>query len=507
MYDYLIVGSGIAGLYTAQLAAQQGASVVLVTKEDVEECNTRYAQGGIAAAIGADDSPEKHVTDTLIAGAGLSDPLATEVLCKEGPARVRELIEMGVPFDTHEGEIALTREAAHSERRILHAGGDATGAAIETTLAGVVANTSVDVRPWHFATEILLEAGQAAGVRALDVRQQAWLDIHARRVILATGGAGHVYQATTNPKVATGDGVALAFRAGAAVANLEFFQFHPTALYIADAPGFLISEAVRGEGGYLRNGDGERFMVQLHEDAELAPRDIVARGIAAEMERQDSEHVWLDVRHLDADFLLLRFPTIARVCVQHGIDITKDLIPVAPAAHYMTGGVVTDLWGRTSVAGLCAVGEVSMTGVHGANRLASNSLLEVLVWARRTLQAPDGPQAAPTFPTSILPMQLSDASTDIEFTRKNLQRLMWRQVGIVRTAEGLAYALQQLSAWGQSFAQPTTMRDYEDANLLLVGQLLTYAALQRQESRGAHARSEYDAPDPAWERYLALVRA
>ncbi|HEY1013901.1 MAG TPA: L-aspartate oxidase [Herpetosiphonaceae bacterium] len=508
MIDYIIVGSGIAGLYTAQLAAQRGYEAVLVTKEAVEECNTRYAQGGIAAAIGATDSPELHMEDTLVAGAGLSDPAAVRVLCEEGPARVRELIGLGVPFDTHHGEIALTREAAHSERRILHAGGDATGAAIETTLAGVVANTNVTVRAWTLATEIIVEGGRAVGVRILDARTGERSELRAKKIVLATGGAGQLYQATTNPAVATGDGVALAFRAGAGVANLEFFQFHPTALRLPGAPGFLISEAVRGEGGLLRNGAGERFMQAIHPDAELAPRDVVARGIAAEMVARDEDHVLLDLRHLPADHILLRFPTIARVCAAHGLDITAQPIPVAPAAHYMTGGVVTDLHGRTAVPGLYAVGEVAMTGVHGANRLASNSLLEVLVWARRLFEADDGPMEPPTFPSiqrgDALHADVPPADSTAPFSRRALQRLMWRNAGIVRTPEALREACDQLLGWHAALPAPATVAGYEDANLLLVGALLARAALAREESRGAHARTDWPEPREEWRRYLVL---
>lgn len=511
IYDYLIIGSGIAGLYTAQLAAQRGRRVLLVTKEAVEECNTRYAQGGIAAAIGAEDSPELHIADTLAAGAGLSDPAAVAVLCREGPARIRELIELGVPFDTYHGEIALTREAAHSRRRILHAGGDATGAAIETTLLGVVRNTPVDVRDYHVALAIVVERGRAVGVRVLNARTGDEEHIEAHRVVLATGGAGQLYQATTNPAVATGDGVGLAYTAGAAVANLEFFQFHPTALRLPGAPGFLISEAVRGEGGVLRNEAGERFMLAVHPDAELAPRDIVARGIAAEMVRSGADHVYLDVTHLAPELLALRFPTIARFCAQYGIDISKDPIPVAPAAHYLMGGVLTDLHARTTIPGLYAVGEVAMTGVHGANRLASNSLLEVVVFARRLIDAAEAGPAAPAEPLRFPHTELSgpDLSTargtaDPAELRRVLQQLMWRSIGIVREGAGLRAAGQQIAAWR---TQAPPIRDVETAelqHLLLVGELMAWAALAREESRGAHYRSDFPELREEWRRYLVL---
>jgi L-aspartate oxidase len=387
MYDYIIIGSGIAGLFTALQAAQHG-QVLVITKAALAESNTRYAQGGIAAAIGIADSPQLHYEDTLLAGAGLCDPAAVRVLTDEAPARIYDLIRLGVQFDTDSGGIALGLEAAHQARRILHAGGDATGRYIELALCDVLRQAGVTVREHTYVSEIVVEDGRAAGVWAQREGASPEL-IRAAQIVLACGGAGQLFASTTNPAVATGDGVALAYRTGAALADLEFYQFHPTALQLPGQPTFLISEAVRGEGAYLRNSAGRRFMPGYAPQAELAPRDVVARAIVAEMERSAGP-VFLDLRHLDATTVHRRFPTISAFCRERGLDIAADLLPVAPAAHYFMGGVRTNIWGETSVPGLYACGEVACTGVHGANRLASNSLVEGLVFGwrivRRTIE-------------------------------------------------------------------------------------------------------------------------
>ncbi len=516
-YDFIVVGSGIAGLYTALLAQEHGRVLVL-TKAGLEDCNTRYAQGGIAAAVDADDSPEQHFRDTLAAGAGLCDPQAVRVLTTEGPARIADLIERGVDFDTVQGQVALTREAAHSTPRVLHARGDATGMEIELTLARLARFSRVDILQHHLATRILLQDGQAVGLTLADLRQQRTREVRGRHVVLATGGAGRLFQYTTNPEVATGDGVALAYRAGAEVESLEFYQFHPTALYHPGAPPFLITEAARGEGAFLRNAEGERFMVGQHPAAELAPRDVVARAITREMRRTGRPNVWLDLTHLPAEKVLLRFPTIYRTCRELGVDITRAPIPVAPAAHYMIGGVRVDLWGRTNVPGLYACGEVACTGAHGANRLASNSLLEVLVFARRLVQAatgeaveqgPAGEETIPAWFASGPPADVAeDSAAQAGVTAAGLQQLMWEAVGIERDGAGLEQAVGRLAAWRRAVPQGGSERErLELQAMLLTAQLIAQAALLRQESRGAHYRTDFPEADPTWRRVIVLRAA
>ncbi|HEV7216385.1 MAG TPA: FAD-dependent oxidoreductase, partial [Chloroflexota bacterium] len=359
-YDYVIIGSGGAGLFAALLAKQHG-SVLVVTKDARTEANTNYAQGGIAAAIGPGDSPDQHLADTLAAGAGLCHEDAVRILVTEGPARVRDLMRLGLPFDCDGGTLALGREGAHGMPRILHAGGDATGRAMELTLDRVAEQAGVEVRDRTMATELLVEQGAIAGVRLLDGGSGQRTEVTARCVVLATGGAGRLYTYTTNPAVATGDGVALAYRAGAEVADLEFYQFHPTALSLPGAPSFLISEAVRGAGAILRTADGDAFMRRFDPRAELASRDIVARAIVSEMERTAAP-VYLDLTHLPAEAVRSHFPTISAFCAGYGVDITRQPIPVAPAAHYYMGGVVTDTWGETSIRNLFAAGECARSG-------------------------------------------------------------------------------------------------------------------------------------------------
>ncbi|KTB48069.1 L-aspartate oxidase [Dehalogenimonas alkenigignens] len=504
-YDFIIVGSGIAGLYSALLAHRRG-SVLIVTKGSIEECNTRYAQGGIAAAIGPGDSAALHFKDTVSAGAGLSDEAMVHILAEEAPLRIRDLIELGVPFDTVEGEVALTLEAAHSVPRILHAGGDATGRHIEETLSARVRAAGIRVAEHTLVTEILVEGGRAAGLKTLSALTGEVETCACRHLILASGGAGQLFSLTTNPAVATGDGVALAYRAGADVMDMEFFQFHPTALKLAGAPPFLISESVRGEGGLLRNVDGRRFMTDYHEKAELAPRDIVSRAIVSEMTRTAAPSVFLDLSHLPAALVLTRFPQIYRQCREYGLDITRDLIPVAPAAHYMIGGVRVDAWGASSLPGLYAAGEVSCTGVHGANRLASNSLLEVLVFCHRIVEQTGRPgraaAMAPAQRRRLAPAELNDVTSLPDKSR--LQDSMWRYGGIVRNGAGLKELAAILAAWQAAAGEPVDRESHELRNLIICGRLLAEAALYREESRGAHFRADFPWTSEKWRRHILI---
>ncbi len=508
-WDWMIIGSGIAGLYTALLAQEHGR-VLVVTKDTLEECNTRYAQGGIAAAVAPQDSPERHYQDTLAAGAGLCDPQAVRVLTEEGPARIADLIDLGVHFDTLHGEATLTREAAHSLPRVLHARGDATGMEIELTLARLARFSRIDLLQHHRVRAILVEDGRAVGAEVCDLRRGQREELRGRHVVLATGGAGRLFRHTTNPEVATGEGVAIAYRAGAEVESLEFYQFHPTCLYVPGAPPFLISEAVRGEGGLLRNEAGERFMEGQHPLAELAPRDIVARAIAQEMRRTGRPCVYLDVTHLDPARIRLRFPTIYRTCRDLGIEITHDWIPVAPAAHYMIGGVRVDLWGRSSLPGLYACGEVASTGAHGANRLASNSLLEVVVFARRLVQAaavtpPElGERTLPVLRVEGPPAEVPPGSGE-SGDLAGLQELMWERVGIERDGAGLSAAIGQIAAWRKTL--PGNVGASPLADQLLTAHLIASAALLREESRGTHHRTDFPRSDPAWRRVIVLRRS
>lgn len=516
VYDYVIVGSGGAGLFAALLARHYGR-VLVVTKDSRTECNTNYAQGGIAAAIGPDDSPEQHLADTLVAGAGLCHEDAVRVLVTEGPQRVRDLAGMGLPFDSDGATLALGREGAHGRPRILHAGGDATGRLMELTLDRVALEAGLEVRDHALVTDVLLEGGVAAGVRLRDERTGQLTDIAARFVILATGGAGQLFTYTTNPAVATGDGIALAYRAGAEVADLEFYQFHPTALSLPSAPSFLISEAVRGAGAILRNANGEAFMRRYDQRAELAARDIVARAIVQEM-AETGGPVSLDLRHLPSAEVRTHFPTITAFCARYGVDLATALVPVAPAAHYFMGGIVTDLWGETTIPNLFAAGECARSGVHGANRLASNSMLELVVFGHRVVERtliprPERQVQPPALPTRAVALAKAgspDRNTAFADrpsgppTHSALRQLLWTQAGIVRQADGLESARRQLSEWEQALPAPATRAEHELAGMILVGRLLVEAALTRQESRGAHARSDFPATRDEWRCHLVF---
>ena len=502
----IVVGSGIAGLIAA-LRLSRRFRVALVTKSEIAESNTRWAQGGIAAAVFPDDSVAAHVSDTMRAGAGLCNRKAVEVLCSDGPARINDLIRFGVPFDERDGGLARGLEAAHSRARVLHAQGDATGLSIEMALVRALRSANVEVLEHTFAYDLSLHRGRVSGLRII-TGSGDHREFEADAVILASGGAGHMYQFTTNPQGATGDGTAIALRAGAQLADLEFYQFHPTALAV---PGtFLVSEAVRGEGAVLLDAHGRRFMQALHPDAELAPRDVVARGIAMQMTAQEGQPVLLDATKLGAEFLAQRFPSIDAACRSYGLNWASEPIPVTPAAHYWMGGVRTDLWGRTNIPGLFAVGEVACTGVHGANRLASNSLLESLVFAWRCADLLQDSSAAPShaaeFPQTESVIDLPQSSQPtvpqaVLSDRRPLQSLMWETVGIERNGRDLQIALKQLDSWR---VEGEIVSSLETANLLDLARVTTRAALTRCESRGAHYRNDYLETSPEWRRSLVF---
>jgi L-aspartate oxidase len=512
--DYLIVGSGIAALRAAVALAEAG-NVLILTKAGSSEGNTGYAQGGIAAAVGDDDSPELHTKDTLAAGDGLCDERAVRVLCEEGARDVRDLLAWGAAFDRNaQGGLALAREAAHSVRRVLHAR-DATGREIGRVLwAKASAHPRVQAHEHALVTDLLIRDGRCIGVRFLTPEGEE-ARAYAPVTLLATGGAGQVFRDTTNPEVATGDGIAMAYRAGARIADLEFVQFHPTALDVAGAPRFLLSEALRGEGARLVNHADEAFMPRYEAAGDLAPRDRVSRAILRERDRT-GQPVYLSMQHLPADEIHARFPFISETCRGVGLDLARDRIPVSPAAHYVMGGVETDVDGRTSIPGLFAAGEVACTGVHGANRLASNSLLEGLVFGLRAGR--------------VMPRHAAraDETWDVTFTSDlaiggnncrdskepppdlaSVRDLMWRLVGVFRDGPGLTEAVRQLDgAWCWLRAQPaaSTPEQVKLASVITVGRLMARAALRREESRGGHFRADFPGRDDArWLRHVAEV--
>ena len=507
----LIIGSGIAGLYVALRCRELGLRPTLVTKARLEESNTRYAQGGIAAAIGPEDSPALHLADTVRAGDGLVDRKAAQVLTTEAPARIADLVRYGVPFDTTEGQIALGREAAHGRSRILHAGGDATGFSIEEALRHRVLESGIDVRE-RTVLRALRRDGKDGPVAVLSGAEGTGVEIlPPTPVVLATGGAGSLYRQSSNPAIATGEGVAIAFRAGALITDMEFVQFHPTVFWREGAPRFLITEALRGEGAVLRNDAGDRFMTRVHRDAELAPRDVVARAIDREILRTDHPCVYLDATGIPHDRLFARFPSICRFLAAHGLDPSRDPIPVTPAAHYMIGGVTSDLEGRTTLPGLYTCGEVASTGVHGANRLASNSLLEGIVFGERVARRLLHPVArGPTPPDLVVEVPLDAGSGHgAEVSPANeIRDLLWNDVGIVRSAGGLRSALAELARIGTS-AEPSGPDELAGplANAAVTAMLIARAALTRTESRGAHTRSDYPKTLARWRRHIGLRRA
>lgn len=489
--DFIVIGSGVAGLRASIELAKSGARVTVLTKDKASESNTEYAQGGVAVVLSDDDNAELHEEDTLIAGAGLCDVQAVRTLVTEGTKYIKELIEWGTEFDREGGKLVFTQEAAHSRRRILHAHGDSTGKEIVRALiARARLEKTIVLMPFANTESLLVEDGRCVGVRFLDPILRAPRELFAKAVVLCTGGAGQLFLHTTNPPVATGDGMAMAYFAGAEIADMEFVQFHPTALNLENAPRFLLSEAMRGEGGILRNKYGERFMGNYDERLELAPRDIVSRSIVAEMRRTGTRHVFLDMTHLSENFLRERFPKIYETCQLYGLNIAEDLLPVSPASHYCMGGVRTDLHGRTTVPGLYAAGEVSCTGVHGANRLASNSLLEGLVFGARAGEASLADNEKCKIQISgvkNMPPEISNAKPEGIATavRKRVRRVMWERVGILRDKDSLTRALSEF-------------RQIEKANLsvssrnfVTLAKLVATGALWREESRGGHFRTDF----------------
>jgi L-aspartate oxidase len=499
--DFLVVGAGVAGLRAAIELSRFG-EVLVIAKAGLRESSSEYAQGGIAVALSDDDEVELHEQDTLAAGDGLCDPAAVHCLVEEGPAGIQQLLDWGAQFDRQGNDFQFGLEGAHSRRRILHSQGDSTGHEISRTLyRAAVSHDSIHFRSHSAIVDLLVGEGGVAGALIYDESSHRMMRIHARAVLLATGGMGRLFRYTTNPDVASGDGVAVAYRAGAEVSDIEFVQFHPTALHLEGAPRFLLSEALRGEGARLLNAAGERFMPGYHEGAELAPRDVVSRSILDEMRRTGAEHVFLDLRHIDASFIRQRFPRIFETCLAHGLDITSELVPAAPAAHYAMGGVRTDLDGRTNVPRLFAAGEVASTGVHGANRLASNSLLEAVVFGERagramqewTGRAPASPAGAPD---ALFPVM----------EESELRLLTWEQCGIRRHAGPLEAMVERLALTPMVPFPEATTALYELRNMHTAAGLIARCALARRESRGAHFRTDFPEKQPEFQKHSLVTQ-
>jgi len=511
--DVLIVGGGIAGLRAALGVPDEFRSLV-VTKDEVRESNSHYAQGGIAGVLDPEDRFDNHIADTLAAGKGLCNSEVVEMVVREAPERISELIGWGTHFDQVDGRVSLGREGGHSHARIAHALGDETGREIMRVMI-LQARSHKSIRIWQNCStiDLLTHDGRCRGVLVWDKRRGFAL-VWARAVVLATGGAGQLYRETTNPPIATADGHAMAYRAGVELRDMEFMQFHPTVLYMAGSARHLLTEALRGEGAYLRDKDGHRFMPEHHPLAELAPRDDVSLAIARQMAKTRHPNVYLDLSHLDADFIRQRFPGIDRLCQSFDLDITRDSIPVCPGAHYMIGGATVDELGRTSLPGLWAAGEVSSSGLHGANRLASNSLLEGLVYGARVAEdiahALDeaGPWQleVPPIMAASRPSKDNRARIDLDDLRKSLRALMWRQMGITRDAAGLQEAAVQVDHWCR-YVLPQVFDDpagWAMQNMLITARLMITAATERKESRGVHSRSDFPDPDPNRNSHITL---
>jgi L-aspartate oxidase len=512
--DVLIIGGGLAGLRAAN-AVDPRYSVLVVTKDAIDQSNSNYAQGGIAGVLDPEDRFELHVSDTLIAGGTLCDQAVVEMVIREAPERIRELIDWGTHFDQQAGQIVLGREGGHSKSRIVHALGDMTG---KEVMRAVIEHTQrrKSVRIWEntFTLDLLTHEGVCRGAIVATQFGEKML-VWARQTVLATGGCGQVYRESTNPPVATGDGHAMAYRAGARLRDMEFVQFHPTVLYIAGAGRSLITEAIRGEGGWLVDRDDVRFMPQYDERAELAPRDIVSQAIVSQMEKTRHPCVYLDVTHLEPQFVLKRFPGIAAACRQFGLDITKDKIPVRPGAHYMIGGVTVDLEGRTTLPGLWAAGEVSSSGLHGANRLASNSLLEGLVYGAHAGLGASQALAGANGDFRVYPLENAVVvppaePLDLADIRNSLKSLMWRQCGVRRSGEGLSDALEAVDQWRRYVLarQFADAEGWELQNMLSLARVMIQAALLREESRGVHLRTDFPQLDDArWQKHVWFERS
>jgi L-aspartate oxidase len=498
--DFLVVGAGVAGLRAA-IELSAAGSVLVLAKDSLRESSTEYAQGGIAAALSDDDHIELHEQDTIAAGDGLCDQRAVRALVEEGPAAIEELIRWGAHFDRDGSGLLFAREGAHSRSRVLHAYGDSTGREMARALYMKAASIpNIQFHSFMFVTDFIVADGVVSGALAHDEKSQTAIRLEPRAVLLATGGLGRVFLETTNPDVATGDGVATAWRAGAEISDIEFVQFHPTALHVRGAPRFLLSEALRGEGALLRNADGDRFMPSYHPMAELAPRDVVSRSIAAELARTGAEHVFLDLRHKDAAQVRERFPRIHETCLSYGVDIATDLIPIHPAAHYAMGGVRTDLDGATSLERLYAAGECACTGVHGANRLASNSLLEGVVFGARAARAMlrwAGTQraSAPDPETATFP----------QMSERELRTLMWQHCGIVRDGQCLRRAIEAVESTRCVAATAASRAHYELRNMHSVARIIAQCAFAREESRGGHYRSDFPEKRKDFQKH-SLVR-
>lgn len=499
--DFIVVGAGVAGLRAAIELAPAGR-VLIVAKDSLRESSSEYAQGGIAAALNDDDEVELHEQDTIVAGDGLCDVEAVHALVEEAPGAIEQLIDWGTAFDREGARLLFAREGAHSRNRVLHAHGDSTGREIVRTLrqqAGSLEN--VTFQSFAAVTDLLLDGGEVSGVSALDEMTHSTVLIEARAVLLATGGLGRVFENTTNPDVATGDGVACAYRAGAGIADIEFVQFHPTALYIPSAPRFLLSEALRGEGGYLRNASGERFMERYHPLKELAPRDVVSRSIVLELRATGDSSAFLDMTHFDRGFVRERFPRIYQTCLSYGVDPETTQVPVRPAAHYAMGGVKTDLHGRTNLPRLFAAGEVACTGVHGANRLASNSLLEGVVFGARAGRAMCSLEALPGGATSL------EKALFPAITERDLRAIAWNSCGVLRSGPELAAAHKRLASRYLTAQAAPDRTSFELRNMHQVASLISLAALAREESRGGHYRTDFPHKSLTFEKHSLITQA